>query len=191
MIEVPAFAAGVWLLARLGVGDRLVPFMRLVRFTAVFAGIAAVLTAAGVGRIAAHAAAGKLGSRRRAVLAAARVHAVAGVGLLLIATIPHGHLPDRPLHWLLFLPAGAVVGAACGAVIGVVCSGAAPVGLSDVWSLARTPGAALRQLLDPEDLLKLGHAVRERTTHLFEGMFEPAKRPPPEPPPTKPEPPKE
>jgi len=54
----------------------------------------------------------------------------------------------------------------------------APVGFGDVWSLAKKPSEALRQLLSPEDLVKLGSALRTRTTNLFEGMFEPApKRP--------------
>jgi hypothetical protein len=186
VIEVPALAVGVWLLARMGVGNAQVPFMRDLRFAAVFAGIAAVLTAGGIGRSAAHAAIAR-GGRRRAVLVAMRTHAVASAGLILISAIPHGHLPGRSWTWLAFPIAGAVLGAICGAMIGLVCSGAAPVGIGDVMALARTPGAALRQLLDPEDLLRLGAAVRHRTTQMFEGMFEPAKRPPPEAKPDKPE----
>ena len=73
----------------------------------------------------------------------------------------------------------------CGALIGLVCGGDG----------ARRPRAtcgrsragrreALRQLLDPDDLVQLGAAVRTRTTNLFEGIFEPA--PPPKPPPTAP-----
>jgi hypothetical protein len=178
VLEVPALAGGVWLLARIGVGDPEVGFMRILRLTAVFTGIAAVVTAAGIGRLAALASGGKQGGRKRAVIVAARTHAGAGAGLLLIAAIPLGHLPVHLATWLAYPIAGALVGAALGAAIGVVCGGTAPVGFSDVWSLARTPGAALRQLLDPEDLVKLGAAVRQRTTHLFEGMFEPAKPPP-------------
>jgi len=184
VLEVPAFAGGIWLLARFGVGDPSVGFMRILRLTAVFAGIAAVLTAGGIGRLAAYASVAKHpvtkvpGGRQRAVLVAARTHAAAGMGLLLIAAIPHGHLPAHLWAWLPLPLAGAIVGAACGASIGIVCGGTAPVGFADVWQLARTPGAALRQLLDPEDLVKLGAALRQRTTNLFEGMFEPAKRPP-------------
>jgi hypothetical protein len=177
VLEVPAIAGAVWLLARVGVGDANAGFMRMLRLTAVFAGAAAVLTAAGIGRLAAHASVGK-GGRKRAVIVAARTHAAAGAGLLLIAAIPLGHLPVRLAGWLAYPFAGALVGAGLGATIGVVCGGAAPVGFADVWSLARSPGAALRQLLDPEDLVRLGAAVRQRTTHLFEGMFEPAKPPP-------------
>jgi len=52
----------------------------------------------------------------------------------------------------------------------------------------KRPGEALRQLLDPEDLLKLGAAVRHRTTQMLGGVasvFEPAERPPTEKPPEK------
>jgi hypothetical protein len=109
---------------------------------------------------------------------AARAHAAASIGLILIAAIPVGHMPGHSLRWLAYPFIGGAVGAICGAAIGVVCGGAAPVGIADVFALARTPGAALRQLLDPEDIVKLGSALRQRTTHLFEGMFEPSKRPP-------------
>jgi hypothetical protein len=57
------------------------------------------------------------------------------------------------------------------------------VQLADVWSLARKPRVALRNLLDPEDLVRLGSALRTRTTNLFEGIFEPAPPPPSAPPP--------
>lgn len=179
VIEVPAIAAGVWLLGRLGIGDRHAPFMHLVRLSAVFAGLAAVLTAGGVGRLAAHASIEKHGGRRRAMWVGARAHAAAGAALLLIATIPHGHLPDRGAIWLWIPAIGVVIGAICGAAIGAVCGGAAPVKIADVMAIAiKRPTDALRSLLDPEDLLKLGHAVRQRTSQVFTGMFEPAEPPP-------------
>jgi hypothetical protein len=179
VIEVPAIAAGVWLLARFGIGDPDAPFMRILRLSAVFAGIAALLTSAGIGRLAAHASVDKPGGRKHAVLVAARAHAAAGAGLVLIAAIPHGHLPERGLGWLAILAVGAVMGAGCGAAIGAVCGGAAPVRIGDVMAAAiKRPSEALRQLLDPEDLIKLGAAVRDRTTQMIGGMFEPAERPP-------------
>jgi len=181
VIEVPALAIGVWLLGRVGIGDRHVPFMHLLRLSAVFAGLAAVLTAAGIGRLAAHASVEKAGGRRRAMLVAARAHAAASAGLLLIAVIPQGHLPDRGASWLWIPVIGAAVGAVCGAAIGVVCGGAAPVRITDVMALAiKRPTDALRSLLDPEDLLKLGHAVRQRTTQVLGGIFDPAEPRPPE-----------
>src|SRR5690606_26823705 len=112
----------------------------------------------GIGRLAAHAAA--TGGRGRAVLVAARAHAFASVGLVLIAAVPHGHLPDEPLGFLPIALAGLVPGAACGALLGLVCGGAAPVGLSEVWSIARRPSDAIRQLLSPDDIARLGAALR-------------------------------
>jgi hypothetical protein len=186
-IEVPALTAAVWGLAQIGIGNPDVPVMRILRLTTVFAGVAAVFTAGGIGRLAAYASID--GGRRRAMLVAARAHAAASAGLVLIAAIPHGQLPGRSLAWLAFPAAGVVVGAACGAVIGLVCGGMAPVELGEVWSLARRPSDALRSWLDPRELVRLGAAVRHRTSHLFEGLFEPAA-PPPEPaaPPAEPPP---
>ncbi|MGE5186085.1 MAG: hypothetical protein ACM31C_28715, partial [Acidobacteriota bacterium] len=157
VVELPAIAGAVWLLARLGIGNPDLHYLALLRMTAVFAGLAALLTAGGVGRLAAHASVGHV-DRRHAMWVAARAHAAAGAGLVMIAAIPHGHLPLQLWKWLAFPAAGALVGAALGALLGVVCGGTAPIGISDVVALARTPGAALRQLLDPEDLVKLGAA---------------------------------
>lgn len=175
-IEVPALTAAVWGLAQLGIGNPDVPVMRILRLTTVFAGVAAVFTAGGIGRLAAYASIN--GGRRRATLVAARAHAAASAGLVVIAAIPHGQLPGRSLAWLALPAAGMVVGAACGAVIGLVCGGTAAVELGDVWSLARRPSEALRSWLDPRELVRLGAAVRHRTSHLFEGLFDPAPRPP-------------
>jgi hypothetical protein len=184
VIEVPAIALGVWLLARMGIGDGSVPYGELLRMTSWFAGIAALFTAGGVGRLAAHASVDKIGGRRRAMVVAARAHAAAGAGLVLIATIPHGQLPEGFFGWLAILAMGGVVGAGCGAAIGVVCGGAAPVSIGDVLGAAiKRPSEVLRQLLDPEDLLKLGAAVRDRTTEMLvsaRDVFRPAERPPTE-----------
>ncbi len=176
VVEVPVLAAGVWFLARLGIGDTDVPFMRVIRLTAIFAGIAAVLTAGGLGRLAAFASVE--GGRRRAAWVTGRAHAVASVGLLVIAVIPHGHLPTRGAVWLLYPLVGAVLGLATGALIGVVCGGAAPMRIGDVLSLAGRP---IKTILSPDDLARLGTALRDRTSHLFEGMFEPGKKRPAEP----------
>lgn len=194
-IEIPLLALAVWVLARLGVGDPDAELMRIFRLTAVFAGVAALLTAGGIGRLAAFAVVegaaapantapgDDLGRRRRrAIFRAARAHAAASAGLVLIAAIPHGHLPEAPEGWLAFPAAGLVSGALAGAIIGLVCSSqTALVQLSDVWSLARKPKVALQLLIDAEELARLGSALRTRTTNLFDGIFEPAP-PPPKPP---------
>jgi hypothetical protein len=182
-IEIPLLAGTVWMLARLGIGNPDVELMQIVRLTAVFAGVAALLTAGGVGRVAADAIVDTGGDRRRAIFRAMRAHAAAGAGLVLIAAIPHGRLPEEPWHWLAFAGAGLLSGALAGTLIGFVCSSQVPiVQLADVWSLARKPRVALRTLLDPDDLVRLGSALRTRTTNLFEGIFDPAPPPPKAPP---------
>jgi hypothetical protein len=183
-VEIPVLAATVWALARTGYGDKAASFMHIMRLTTVFAGVAALLTAGGIGRLAARASA--TGGRRRAVWVAARAHAVASAGLVIIAAIPHGHLPAHSSGWYPLPLAGLVAGLACGAVIGAVCGGATPVGFADVWSLARKPTVVLQKLLSPEDLVRLGTALGSRTRHLFEGMFEPAPLPPAPPKPSEP-----
>lgn len=175
-IEIPLLAVTVWILCQLGLANPSAGFMRIMRLTTVFAGIAALFTAGGVGRLAAYASVE--GGRRRAVIVAARAHAAAGIGLVIIATVPHGELPSDPWGWVAIGAAGLVPGAVCGAIIGFVCSGQSAV-IADVWSLATKPSEALRQLLDPKDLVKLGAALRTRTSTLFEGIFEPAPPPPP------------
>src|SRR5262249_405473 len=145
-----------------GIGDPDAPFMRVLRLTTVFAGVAALFTAAGIGRLAAYASVDKIGGRGHAVAVAARAHAVANLGLILIAVIPRGHLPDRVLPWLAILVVGALIGAWCGAVIAAVCGSAGPMRIGDVMAVAiKRPGEALRSLLDPEELIKLGAMVRQ------------------------------
>lgn len=169
------------MLGRLGVADPDAGYMRLVRLTAVFAGIAAVLTAAGIGRVAAHASVDRTGGRRHAVIVAARTHAIASIGLVVIAAIASGHVPAQHARWLWMPLVGAPIGALCGAAIGIACGGAAPLGILDVLALARTPGAKLRHLLqviDPDDFVKIATALRQRTAQMFHGMFDPAALPP-------------
>ena len=183
-IEIPLIAATVWVVARLGVGDPSVGFMPVMRLAAVFAGVAAILTAGGIGRLAAYTSVEK--GRRHAVVVAMRTHAIATAGLVVIAAIPHGHIDFKDYSWLLLPAAGLFAGAFCGAVIGTVCTGTTSVGLADVWSVTMKPTEALRNLLSPADLVRLGSALRTRTSTLFEGIFEPAPKPPVEEP--KPEP---
>jgi hypothetical protein len=174
-IEIPLVAAAVWLAARFGVGNPDAGFMHVMRLTAVFAGVAALFTAGGIGRLAAYATVEK--GRRHAIIVAARTHAIATAGLVVIAAIPHG-VEFRDLSWLALPGLGLVAGAICGAVIGSVCTGTTAVGLADVWSVTMKPTEALRSLLSPADLVRLGSALRTRTSNLFEGIFDPAPKPP-------------
>jgi hypothetical protein len=183
-IEIPLIAATVWVVARLGVGDPTVGFMPVMRLAAVFAGVAALLTAGGIGRLAAYTTVEK--GRRHAVVVAMRTHAIATAGLVVIAAIPHGGIEFKDLSWLLLPAVGLLAGAFCGAVIGTVCTGTTSVGLADVWSVTMKPTEALRSLLSPSDLVRLGSALRTRTSTLFEGIFDPAPKPPAEAPKSEP-----
>jgi hypothetical protein len=144
VVVVPLVAATVWVLAKLGVGDRSVPWIVDLRFTAIFAGAAAVLSAAGIGRLAAQASVEGEGGLKRAMWIGARTQAVAGAGLTIVAAIPHGHLPHSHWAWIVYAIAGAATGAGGGAVIGLFCGGPAPIGFSDVVAVARWPAEALR-----------------------------------------------
>jgi hypothetical protein len=144
VVILPLVAATVWVLAWAGIGDPTVPWIVDLRFTAIFAGTAAVLTAGGVGRLAAQASVEGAGGIKRAVWIAARTQAIAGAGLVILAAIPHGHLPQSSWKWLWLAAAGAGSGAAGGCVIGLFCGGPAPVSFSDVVAVARWPADALR-----------------------------------------------
>lgn len=169
-------AATVWIVARFGIGNPDLGFMPIMRLAAVFTGVAALLTAGGIGRLAAYTTVEK--GRRHAIVVAARTHAVASAGLVLIAAIPHGGIDFRDFTWLALPLAGMLAGAVCGAVIGAICTSATAAGLADVWSLTLKPSEALRSLLSPADLVRLGSALRTRTSTLFEGIFDPAPPPP-------------
>lgn len=144
VVILPLVAATVWVLAHLGIGDRTVPWIVDLRFTAIFAGVATVLTAGGIGRLAAQASVEGEGGLKRAIWIGARTQAVAGAGLVVLAAIPHGHLPHHHATWIWYGVAGVIAGAGGGAVIGVFCGGPAPVTLSDVVAVARWPADALR-----------------------------------------------
>lgn len=175
-IEVPLIATAVWLAARLGIGNPKVGFMPIVRLAAVFAGVAAIFTAGGIGRLAAYTTVEK--GRKQAIIVAARTHAIAGAGLVVIAAIPHGEIDFTRWTWLALPGLGLAAGAIAGAIIGSVCTGTTSVGLADVWHVTMKPTEALRNLLSPADLVRLGSALRTRTTNLFEGIFDPAPPPP-------------
>ena len=175
-LEIPLIAVTVWVVARFGIGNPDATFMHIVRLAAVFTGVAALFTAGGIGRLAAYTSVEK--GRRKAVVVAARTHAIASAGLVLIAAIPHGHIDFQNFTWLALPLVGMVSGALCGAIIGAICTGSTAVGLADVWSLTLKPSEMLRNLLSPGDLVRLGSALRTRTSTLFEGIFDPAPPPP-------------
>lgn len=131
LVTIPAVALTVWASARVGLLDHDAGVIACLRLAVVFAGLAAVLTAGGVGRLAAQASIARpstgLGTGRvRAMIVAARTMAPGGAALTIIAAIPHGGLPMTPAGWVLLAVVGAAAGAASGAAIGAVCSGEMP-----------------------------------------------------------------
>ncbi len=181
IVEVPAFTGALWWLGR---QKLLAPseFMHLLRLTATFAGVAALLTAGGIGRVAANASIRGRGGRLRSTYVAAATHAVAGIGLAVIAAVAGELFTPAHATWIWTGMAGLVAGATCGALVGVTCGGASPIRATDLYALARKPTDALFQILDPEDLVRLGTKVKDRatqvTTNLVDGLFDPAELPP-------------
>jgi hypothetical protein len=141
LVVIPLTALVVWAVAILGAGHAL-SLVQVTRTAALFAGLAAVLTAGGIGRLAAEAS--EKGGKTRGVWIGARTQAIASVGLVVIAALPQGEL-ETMSGWIVLAVVGAVSGAAAGAVIGFACSAARPVALSDVVALARWPQEAIRR----------------------------------------------
>jgi hypothetical protein len=145
VVVLPAVAGAVWLMGRLGIGNPTAGYIHMLRLTVVFAGLATVLTAGGIGRLTAQASVEGAGGLPRAVWIGARTQAVGGAGLVVLAAIPEGDLPHAPWAWVALGGAGLLVGAGAGALIGLLCGGPAPVTLSDVVAIARWPTDALRR----------------------------------------------
>jgi hypothetical protein len=147
--------------------------MAVVRMTSLFAGLPALITSGGIGRLAAHESVQR--RRRAAIGRAAGVHALAGILLTMIAALPHGYVPANPLQWLLMAGLGMAAGSLCGAVIGVACTGAPPRQVTEMIELVKRPGLTLRQLVELEDLGRIGAAVRNRASQMFDGLLDPAE----------------
>lgn len=171
ILEIPAISAAVFALPRLGLGQA-APAMLVVRMTSLFAGLPALLTSGGIGRLAAYESVKR--PRREAIARGAGVHALAGVMLTFIAALPHGYLPSTALGWVALSAMGATAGALCGAAIGVMCTGAPPRQVTEMISLVKRPGVTLRQLIDSEDLGRIGAAMRSRASQMFDGLLDPA-----------------
>jgi hypothetical protein len=168
LVVIPLTALVVWAVAVIGTGQEL-SLVQVTRTAALFAGIAAVLTAGGIGRLAAEASA--TGGKTRGVWIGARTQAVASAGLVVIAALPQGAL-ETMAGWIGLAVAGAASGAAAGAVIGLACSAARPVALSDVVALARWPQEAIRRaatvvgLEDSDERVAVHRAVDRDPTPL-------------------------
>jgi hypothetical protein len=188
IVEVPVFTAVLWAGGHVGglARSEFVPLMRLV---ASFSGIAALVTAIGVGRTAAYASVERGGGRWRSVRWASATHAVAGIGLAVIAGVAAGLFTPQRATWITIAAAGGIAGAVCGAMIGLVCGGPSPISASDLVALAKRPtDIFVHAVIDPASGLvrmggrvadRAGHAASELVEGLVDGLFDPAAPPPP------------
>jgi hypothetical protein len=171
VVVLPSVAAAVWILARAGIGNPRVTMVEALRMATIFAGAAAVLTAGGIGRLAAHTSITP-GGLRASIMRSVQAQAVAGAGLVIIAAIPHGELPVEPWVWAWFAVAGAIGGALSGLIIGLVCGAPVSERLPTVQEMAR---------LIPRLIPVMGEIERVETEKAAEPKPEPAPEPPPEP----------
>ena len=158
---IPMIGAAIWLLARLGVGNATAGPIEVLRLSVVFAGPAALLTAGGVGRLAAEA--GAEGGRKRAAWVGGRTMAVAGAGLGILAAIPQGDLPIQWPGWAAVMGTGALVGAAGGVLIGLVVGAPLPT-LTEL-------GVPERYQVDPLDVLRRAGQRARRATRRGTGRL--------------------
>lgn len=124
LVVIPLISLGIWVAGRLGVGDLPPTLIAAVRLTVLFAGLPALATCGGVGRLATEACAER--GRGRALWVAGRAMAAGGAGLIILAAIPTGTIPDSRLGWGLLAGGGVAIGALGGVLIGLVCSGDMP-----------------------------------------------------------------
>jgi hypothetical protein len=171
LVVIPLISLAIFAAAQAGIGEYTPGVIAVVRLVSIFAGLPALATAGGVGRLAAEAS--LEGGRPRAMWVAGRAMAVGGAGLVIIGAIPCEVTPLDWPGWVILALVGLVVGAASGAVIGLACGGPVP-SLTElgVW---------------PQDGGTLGRAVERVVTRAMRrrraSTARPADAPPGDPPP--------
>jgi hypothetical protein len=91
---------------------------------AIFAGLPAFLTGGGVARLVAHRLAESPEPRAwRGLVLGVIAMALGGIGIMVLAAVPLGGLPEKSARWWPLGAAGAAVGAVVGLAIGVLVSG--------------------------------------------------------------------
>ena len=126
MVVVPLLSIAIWLLAATGRGNPEASLVSILQFTTIFAGVPAAVTGAGVARLCARKSTDTFEkSSRRAVKSGALVNGIAGVGLIVIAALPHGHIPTS-IGGLIAVGLGGAIAAAIGG------------GLIGAWAAAGT-----------------------------------------------------
>lgn len=172
LVVIPLISLAIFAASRAGIGEHHLGAIAVLRLVMLFAGLPALATAGGVGRLAAEAS--LEGGRRRAMWVAGRAMAVGGVGLVIIGAIPCEVTPLEWPGWVVLAVIGLGVGAAAGTVIGLACGGPVP-SLTElgVW---------------PQDGGTLGRAVERVVTRAMRrrrpstGLRPALPRPPSDPP---------
>lgn len=124
LVVIPLISLAIFGVGQLGLGGARPAMIPALRLVVVFAALPALLTAGGIGRLAAQASLD--GGRPRAMWIGGRTTAVAGVGLAVVGAIPNGVIPASDAGWAVLGAAGLVAGALGGVVIGLACGGAMP-----------------------------------------------------------------
>lgn len=142
LVMIPLISLGIWLANRLGIGEVRPTLIGVLRLVVVFAGVPAVVTAGGVGRLAAQASVD--GGRTRAMWMAGSALAFGGIGAIVIGAIPNEVIPASGLGWGALAAVGALAGTLAGVAIGLVCSGEMPT-LAELgmWPPEGTMGRAM------------------------------------------------
>lgn len=150
-VVIPLISLGIWAASRLGAGAERPSMIEIIRLVVVFAGIPAIVTTGGVGRLAAQASDDR--GRRRAIWVAARALAMGGAAVMIVAVIPAGVIPAGPWGWVALGAVGAAIGAFAGVLLGLACSGEMPTLVElGVW-----PADQVGRTFE-----KVGRAVRRR-----------------------------
>lgn len=169
LVVIPLISLGIWTATRAGIGDQRPSMIEIVRLVVVFAGIPALATAGGVGRLAAQASAerGRGRGRGRAMWVAARAMALGGVALIVVGAIPVGAVPESEPGWVALAAIGLVAGAGGGVLLGLACAGDMPTLVElGVWppegTMGRTFGRVVmrrgRETEPPESASPTGSA---------------------------------
>lgn len=127
VLLLPLAALACYLLARIGIGDPDTSYTQVISFVAVFGGLPGILSAGGVGRVAARTAvAPRRGGTGWSILVSAAACTVIGAGVVILSVVPLGEVPTTSERWLWITGFGGGAGLMCGIMIGLWVSYGSP-----------------------------------------------------------------
>ncbi|HUS65454.1 MAG TPA: hypothetical protein VMZ28_12970 [Kofleriaceae bacterium] len=127
VVLLPLAALACYLLAQIGIGDPDASYTQIISFVAVFGGLPAIVSAGGVGRVAARTAvAPRRGGTGWSILVAAAACTVIGAGVVILSVVPLGEVPTARDRWLWITGFGGGAGLVCGIMIGLWVSYGSP-----------------------------------------------------------------